>query len=130
MASTTIVFGLLLIALGVGGYFATGRQSLTAMIPAIFGALFIMMGLMARNPRLRKHAMHAAAALALIGLLAVLRRGVIPLFAWAGGTRPERPEAVIASAIMAVLMLVFLVLCIRSFVAARRARAESASAPM
>jgi hypothetical protein len=130
VASLTIVFGVLLILLGVGGYFGTGRASTTALIPAIPGILFILLGLMARNARLRMHAMHAAAALALIGLLMMIPKGLIPLARWAGGTAPAMPAAVISRCIMAALMLVFLILCVRSFINARRARtAGAATAP-
>lgn len=126
MASLTIVFGVLLILLGVGGYFGTGRQSLTAMIPALVGVLFILLGAMARNARYRMHAMHAAATLALLGLVMTVPKGLVPLARWAGGTAPEKPPAVVSRSLMAGLMLVFLVLCVRSFVNARRARAAGA----
>jgi hypothetical protein len=118
----TIVFGVLLILLGVGGYFGTGRVSLTALIPAIPGVLFILLGLVARNARLRMHAMHAAAALALIGVVMMIPKGLVPLARWAAGTPPEKPAPVLSRSIMAGLMLVFLVLCVRSFINARRAR--------
>src|SRR4029079_19103773 len=125
VASTTTVFGLLLIVLGLAGYFGSGRQSPTALIPALFGLLFVLLGAMARNARLRMHAMHGAALLSLIGFAATVP-GVVKLVRWAGGTAPARPAAVISQSVMAGLMLVFLVLCVRSFVAARRARAAGA----
>src|SRR5436309_4940983 len=122
VASTTIVFGLLLILLGVGGYFGTARHSLTALIPAIPGVLFILLGMTARNPRYRMHAMHVAAALALIGFLAMIRGGLVPLVRWAGGTRPELPAAVTAKSIMAGVMLGSVVLCVCWLITARPAR--------
>jgi hypothetical protein len=67
------------------------------------------------------HAMHAAATLALVGFLAMIP-GLVKLARWAGGTVPARPAAVVSQSIMAGLMLVFLVLCVRSFINARRAR--------
>jgi hypothetical protein len=122
LAATTVVFGILLILLGVGGYFGTGRQSITALIPVIPGAIFIVLGAMARNARYRMHAMHAAAALALVGFIAMVPGGLVALARWAGGTVPARPAAVVSKAIMGGLMVVFLVLCVRSFIGARRAR--------
>ena len=127
MASLTIVFGVLLILLGIGGYLGTGRVSLTALIPVIPGILFILLGLMARNVRLRMHAMHAAAALALLGFIAMIPGGLVALVRWAGGTEPAHPAAVISRCIMAALMLVFLILCVRSFNTARRARTAGAA---
>ena len=123
MAATTIVFGILMILLGVIGYFATGRQSWTALIPAIVGAVFLMLGAVARNVRYRMHAMHAAAGLALVGFVAMIPGGLVPLVRWAGGTAPDKPPAVVSRSVMAGLLLVFLVLCVRSFISARRARA-------
>ena len=122
MPATTILFGLLLIILGVGGYVATDRESLTALIPAIAGVLFVLLGAVGRIDHLRKHAMHAAAALALLGFFGTIS-GVIKLFSWMGGNEPDRKPAVVAQAIMAVLCLLFVILCVRSFIAARRARA-------
>lgn len=119
MAKVTIIFGALLIILGVGGYVLTGAQSITALIPALAGVVFTILGAVALKPPARKHAMHAAAALALLGFLGTLP-GVIKLARWAGGTEPARPAAVISQSIMAGLCLIFLVICIRSFVQARR----------
>lgn len=123
MAATTIAFGVLMILLGVGGFVATGSQHYTALIPAAFGVVFFALGAMARNPALRKHAMHTAALLALVGFGAVVP-GVVKLVRWLTGTPPaaERQGAVISQSIMAALMLIFLVMCIKSFVDARRAR--------
>jgi hypothetical protein len=125
LGPVTILFGLLMIVLGVGGYFLTGRQSWTALIPAIVGAVFVVLGAAARNDRYRKHVMHAAAALSLLLCLGMIPGGVVPLFRWMAGTPPQRPPAVISRAILAGLLLVFLVLCVRSFVRARRTRLAS-----
>jgi fucose 4-O-acetylase-like acetyltransferase len=128
VASTTILFGVLMILLGVGGYFVTGRQSLTALIPAIPGLIWVVLGVLARNERLRKHAMHVAAALSALGFIAMIR-AIVTLVRWqTGGAEPERPAAVVSQAILGVLLLVFLILCVRSFIAARRARLSSPSA--
>ncbi len=115
-----ITFGGLLIALGFGGWFATGQESPTALIPAGFGLLLAALGLLARKENLRKHAMHGAAMVGLLGLLGSAR-GLMGLPALLGGTA-ERPAAVISQTLMAVLCAVFVWLCVRSFIAVRRAR--------
>lgn len=125
MPLTTIVFGGLLMLLGVGGYLATDRISLTALIPVIPGLVFVFLGAVAHSPRARKHVMHAAAAIALLCLLAMIPSGIVPLVRWLSGTTPARPPAVISRCIMAALMLIFLVMCIKSFVDARRRPASS-----
>jgi uncharacterized membrane protein len=122
MPNVTIGFGLALIALGLAGYFGTGRTSLTALIPLAFGLLLVLCGALARQAALRRHAMHAAAVLALLGFLGPLR--VLPqmVHLLTGGV-VAHPAAVGAQLVMMVLCGVLLALCIRSFVAARRARA-------
>jgi uncharacterized membrane protein len=117
MASTTRSFGIVLILLGLAGYLLTGRTSVTALIPAFFGAVFVILALVARNEAARKHAMHAAVALALIGLLATLAR-VVPALAGGNLTRP----AVLAQLAMTVLLGVYIALGVKSFKEARRAR--------
>lgn len=115
--------GAALVVTGLIGYFATGMVSWTALIPAIPGVLFIILGLIGqRGPGARKHAMHVAAVLALLGTAGGLGMGVPQLIQWMGGTEPARPAAVILQAVMGVLCLVLLVAAIRSFAAARRAR--------
>jgi hypothetical protein len=118
-----LAVGLALVILAVGSYVATGAQSMTALIPAIPGALFIALALIGmRGPGARKHAMHVAAALALLGVLGTAPMSLPRLFAWMGGTTPERPAAVFSQAVMALLCLILLIVAIRSFIAARRAR--------
>ena len=121
MPGMTIALGLVLVLLGVVGYFATGRQSATALIPSFFGAVFLLLGVLARSPGARKHAMHVAAALALLGVLGTAR-GLVNFFRMLGGADVARPEAVIAQAAMCVLCVAFVILCVRSFAAARRNR--------
>ena len=116
MASTTRTFGLILIVLGLVSYFLTGRVSITALIPAFFGAVFVILALVARKESARKHAMHAAVALGLLGFLGTLR--VVPLVMRGELMRP----AVLAQLAMMILMAIYVALGVRSFKAARRAR--------
>lgn len=122
MATTTIGFGVALIVLGFGGYLGTGADSVTALIPAFFGIILVILGLMARDPSKRKLTMHLAAAVGLLGFLGtvpgLMRLGAV----FSGDETVARPNAVIAQAIMALLTGIFLVLCIKSFIDARRQR--------
>lgn len=117
MPSTTRLFGLILIVLGVASYTLTGRASVTALIPAFFGAVLVICALIARSESARKHAMHAAVAVGLIGALASLARG-IPAALGGDAMRP----AVLSQLIMGVLLLVYVALGVQSFIAARKAR--------
>lgn len=118
MANTTIGFGVVLILVGLVSYFATGAASWTALIPAIFGLLLLMFGIIARNENMRKHAMHGAAVISLLGFFGSVS-GVWQLFKMMGGEAVDRPEAAVARSIMAVICLAFVALTVKSFIAAR-----------
>ena len=120
MPRITVIFSLIYIALGLGGFFLTGAVHNTALIPAVIGVVLLILGLLAGNEKLRMHVMHVAL---LIGLLALLgtARSLLKLPAAFDGTA-ERPGAVFAQAATAVLSVVYLALGVRSFIAARRAR--------
>ena len=124
MANITIGIAFALIVLGLAGYFGSGAASPTALIPAVFGALLLALGALARNPNRRKLAMHVAVVVGLLGFAGSVP-GLLKLPDLLGGDAVERPAAVIAQSIMAVLMGIFVALCIKSFVDARRTRAVS-----
>jgi|HubBroStandDraft_3_1064219.scaffolds.fasta_scaffold05571_2 hypothetical protein len=122
MVNLALGYGAAMVLLGVGGYFGTGGKSLTALIPAVIGVLALGCGWLARNERLRMHAMHGAALLGLLGFLGPLR--VFPeMLTLAMGGVVLHTAAVVAQAVMMVLSGIFLVFCVKSFVDARRGRA-------
>lgn len=120
MPRITVTFSLIYIALGLAGFFLTGAAHKTALIPAIIGAVLLVLGVLGGKENLRMHVMHAAL---LIGLLALLgtARSLLKLPAAFDGTAP-RPAAIYAQAATAVLSVVYLALGVRSFIAARRSR--------
>lgn len=122
MASTTIALGVALIIIGLAGYLLTGMASVTALIPAFFGVVLAMLGLMARSDARRALAMHLAVFIALLGFLGTFR-GLLQIGDAFAGTA-ARPAAVVSQAIMAVLTLGYVVMAVRSFIAARRARSN------
>ncbi len=123
MANVGIGFGILLMLLGIGAYFGTGGQSVTALIPAFFGVPLTGLGLMARDASRLKLAMHLSAVLALLGFFGSLR-GIPGIVALAAGNEVARPAAVVVQTVMAVLCAAFLVLAVKSFVDARRKRSS------
>ncbi|MES3035225.1 MAG: hypothetical protein V4813_14605 [Gemmatimonadota bacterium] len=127
MPIVTIVTGSLLSLLGILGYFFTDTRSLTALIPLAFGTLLELCGVLALKPDLKKHAMHGASVLALLGVLGSAR-GALGIVTMASGGTVARPLATQVQAAMFVICLVFLVLCIRSFREARRRRMAGATA--
>ena len=120
MATTTIALGAALIVLGVASYVLTNAVSLTALIPAAFGVVLALTGLIARDDRWRMHAMHGAVVVALLGFLGSFR-GLLGIGKVLDGTA-VRPAAIVAQTIMALLTLAYIVVDVRSFVQARRAR--------
>lgn len=118
-----LAIGAVLVVVGVVAYVVSGTSSLTAFIPSLIGLLLLVCGLLAGRESLRRHAMHASAVVALVGLLGSLMNAV-RIGEVVAGTA-ERPAAIISSLIMAVLLLIYLVAAIRSFVQARRERLAS-----
>ena len=122
MPSTTLTFAFAYLVLGIGGFVLTGSTHKTALIPCIFGVLFLIFGFLARKDNLRKHAMHAAVLIALLALLGTAKSlAYLPdLFR---GTS-EKPAAVITQSLNAGLSLLYIILAVRSFIQARRARSS------
>jgi hypothetical protein len=117
MPAITRLIGLLLIVLGIGSYVGTGQTSITALIPALFGSVLVLLALVARNEAARKHAMHAAVAIGLLGLVATLGR-LLPALADGQLQRP----ATLSQLAMALLLAFYVGKGVKSFIDARRAR--------
>ncbi len=120
MAKMTIGIGCVLIMLGVGSFFGTGREHMTALIPAGFGLPLVLLGVAALNDRRRKHAMHAAVVVGLLGFIGAAR-GFSQVPAILSGDEVERPIAVAVQIAMSLVCLAFVVSCVVSFIKARRA---------
>ena len=119
MAQFTRIFGVSLIFLGIIPYFATGMESLTALIPSAFGLVFLGLGIAARQESIYKKVMYTAAIMALLGLGGSFG-GLLNLFTLLGGGSVERPNAVITQSTMALFCITFLIVAVRSFINARR----------
>jgi hypothetical protein len=122
VATPTIIFGILLGLVGVVGFVGTGSAHITALIPAFMAIPFLLLGALSYQDRFRKHAMHLAAALGLVGFLVTAFMGWPKLVTLLGGGTVERPAAVWSQSITALLCGVFVGLCVNSFIQARRAR--------
>lgn len=124
MHNLTYAIGAILTVVGVIAYVGTGAVSITALIPTFVGLLLLICALLAHKTRLRRHAIHAALVLALLGAAGSLMN-VAKLGDLLAGTA-ERPAAIVVSTIMFLLLLLFIAAGVRSFVAARRDPASSA----
>ena len=114
-----IWFGRLLVAVGIIGYgygLYAGNASLTAMIPAVFGVILMLLGHLSNaKESLRKHLMHAAVLIAAIGAFLPFFRLVTKI------SELSVSAAVISQVAMSVICLAFVVIAVQSFIGARRA---------
>ncbi len=126
MAKVTLVFALLLVALGIAGYYYTGAIHPTALIPMWFGLSLGVCGFLAISPSesRRKLFMHINAVIGVIGFLGAL----VTAIQGYGSARTQGIEpdyiALWDKLIMAAILLVYVNLCVQSFFKARRARQE------
>ena len=120
MPTTAIVCGILLILVGVFGYvygMLNQTASITALIPAFFGIILAILGFLARaKENLRMHLMHGAVLVGLLGFFMTAGRLVMNI------SRFTLNAATLAQLSMALICLAFVILCIKSFIDARRNR--------
>ena len=122
MSSTTLTFAFAYLVLGIGGFVLTGSTHKTALIPCIFGVLFLIFGFLARKDNFRKHVMHAAVLIALLAFLGTARS--LPHLPELFNGTAEKPAAIITQSLNAGLSLLYIILAVRSFIQARRARSS------
>lgn len=124
MPKVTIVFGLLLC--GLSAFVLLVKQdvkSWTWLIPSVVGLPLVVLGLVAaKNAASKKHVMHAAVTLALLGGLVALVQGIRQLIGLLFQGKEIMPLAAGMIWIMTVLCFAFVGLCVQSFIAARKAR--------
>ncbi len=118
MPSTAILFGRLLILVGIIGYgygMYNANASLTAMIPAVFGLVLMLLGHLAKSKEnIRKHLMHLAVIVGLVGFLMPAGR----ILSKISDFSLNFATSMLLS--MAILCFLFVVLCVKSFIAARK----------
>ncbi|MCH2174797.1 MAG: hypothetical protein MK193_03625 [Lentisphaeria bacterium] len=122
MAKVSLIFSLIYILMGIGGYFASGRASVTALIPTFFGIIFFILSFIAiKKPRLNKHMMHGIMLLVLLSLGGTFK-GFGKLLSWIGGQEVDRLMAVQIQGTFFILNAILLILGILSFIKARKAK--------
>lgn len=115
MPRTTLTLGGLLIAVGIISYAAAAFTSWTALIPAFLGLLIAICGLIALKNN--KIALPIALVISILGVLGT-SMNVLKIGALTSG-QAERPLAIVASTVTFVLLIVYIVIGIRSFLTAR-----------
>lgn len=128
MSRLAMIFGGVLIFLGVGFYVALlgmagpdDKVSPTTLIPVAFGLPILVCGVIARSEKYRMHAMHGAALFGILGTLGGLGMGLPKIGQLLGGTA-ERPLAIVLQLLLGVVCLIFVTLCVQSFIQARKDR--------
>jgi hypothetical protein len=122
MAKITLVFAALLIALGLTGFLGTGSQHPTALIPAGFGLVLGIFGVLAISPdeKRRKLFMHINVTVGLVGFVGAIVEALRGYgAARSAGVEPDH-IALAAKLTMAALLFIYVNLCVRSFIEARR----------
>lgn len=109
----TILFGLLLVAIGLGGYYFADAKQPMALIPAVLGIAMFVCGVVAAQGAMRMLAIHVAALIGVIGFVGPL----VTLFEDTANT-----AAVLAKGLTSALCLMFVLMCVNSFLEVRRAR--------
>jgi hypothetical protein len=122
MAKVTLIFTVLLCTLGLVGFYGTGAIHKTALIPSYFGLALGVFALLANNANEKRRAlfMHINVTIGLLGFLGGAIEAVRGyMSATSKGIAPD--EIALASKLtMSGLMLIYVLLCVRSFIAARR----------
>ncbi len=127
MARFTIIVGIILGLLAVFAFMGTGAKHPTSLIPAAFGVVLAVCGALARTTDLKKRAlwMHIAVTVGLLGFLGTVK-SIVDFFRMENGKQFPFPLAVEEKAAMSVLLLIYVIASVRSFIAARRARTVGA----
>jgi hypothetical protein len=124
LAKLTFFFGILLILLSAEAYFTTGHHP-HALIPGAFGIVLGILGTLANNPdpKRRMLFMHIAVTVGLLGFLGTIP-GILATIRRLLGQVVESPAPAAATVqtLMGTLCLIYVLLCVRSFITARRLR--------
>jgi steroid 5-alpha reductase family enzyme len=123
MAKVALVFALLLVVLGLAGFLGTGSVHYTALIPTWFGLALGVFGFLAISPSegRRKLFMHINVTIGAARIPWRCDRSRARLREREFGRTSAGHAIALASKVaMAGLMLIYVILCVRSFIAARR----------
>jgi len=123
MAKLTMFFGVLLIVISVGFWMATGRTETATLHPAGVGLVLLVSGALANSEDAKKRMlwMHIAVTFGLIGFLITGIRAAVTA-AHGSAAIAADPLAFDERTVVALVCLVFVAVCVRSFIAARRNR--------
>jgi hypothetical protein len=124
MVLVTLIFAVLLAGLGLGSYLGTGSMHPTLLIPLWFGIVFGVFGFLAMRSKegSRKLFMHINVTIAVLGFLGAIA-GILHSVASA---KELDMNALAALLVLGWLLLIYVILCVRSFLTARQSEAIAA----
>lgn len=103
-----IGLGIALVVLGIGAYVLSDFASITALIPALFGVLVVILGVVGRQqPHRQRLAAYGMGLLAVLGVLGSTR-GVPDIIALLTGESVDSTIAAVSQGAMIVICLVLL----------------------
>lgn len=117
-STVSVILGVVLVILGIGAYILTEFASVTALIPALFGVLIVILGLAGRQKQREQMALYGVGALGVIGILGSLR-AVPDIIAYLTGDSVDSVVATLSQGIMIVVCLLLVVVVI-SYILDRR----------
>lgn len=125
MAKTTICLGVVLILFGILGFVSNGSRDLTTLIPAAIGFLLSILGMFALTDDAKKRMlyMHIAVTIGLLGFLGTAWN-IVKYFQFVRGTQLSYPALIVVEEMAATsgILLLFVLLCVRSFIVSRRVK--------
>jgi hypothetical protein len=118
MVLVTLVFAVLLAGLGLGSYLGSGSLHPTLLIPLWFGIAFGLFGFLAVSPNegRRKLFMHINVTIAVLGFVGA----IVGIFHSLASAKELDMNALAALLVLAWLLLIYVILCVRSFLTARQ----------
>lgn len=124
MAKSTIWLGVALILFGLLGWVSSSYSQIS-LIPTYVGIALVIFGGLAvtKNAKKRMLFMHIAVTVELIGFLVTVKN-IAYYVEMLQGRQFANPTAIQENAATAVVLFFFLLLSVRSFVVARRARTQ------
>jgi hypothetical protein len=123
MSRIILYFGAILIGIGIYFFVSTGSSHPTSLIPVWFGLALALFGILAnsKDAGKRKLYMHIAVTVGLLGFIFPAIMATKDLIKAHSDNLPlVHPAAVHEQLLMATLCFIFVLLCVRSFIVARR----------
>lgn len=107
MFTLAIGLGVLLAIVGIGAYVLSDFASVTALIPAVFGAVLVLLGVVGRRTERQRLAAYGLGVFAVVAILGSTR-GIPDVIALLTGGAVESPIAAIAQGVMILVGLILL----------------------